>query len=106
MVWPARERFGDFDGVRVSYAKAAQDVNGLLLPAGEAWRAAWRRDERLALYGPDHFHPSPLGSYLAALVIVHRLTGAIPSLPIRLGSLELTTPQAALLRDAALEASR
>jgi hypothetical protein len=107
MVWPSRERFGDFDGVRLSYTKAAQDVDGLLLPAGEAWRVAWRRDEHLALYGPDDFHPSPLGSYLAALVIVHRLTGRMPSSPpLRLGSLELTTAQAALLRDAALEVTR
>ena len=106
MVWPSRERFGDFDGVRVSYARAAQDVNGLLLPAGDAWRAAWRRNRSLALYGPDSFHPSPLGSYLAALVIVRGLTGQVPSAPpLRLGSIELTTAQAALLRDAALEVS-
>jgi hypothetical protein len=106
MVWPSRERSGDFDGVRMSYAKAAADVNGLLLPAGDAWRAAWRRDKTLALYGADNFHPSPLGSYLAALVIVHRLTGRIPSPSPRLGSLELTTAQAALLHDAALEVTR
>jgi hypothetical protein len=106
MVWPSRERFGDFDGVRASYTNAAKDVNGLLLPAGDAWRAAWRRDAHLALYGADNFHPSPLGSYLAALVIVHRLTGGLPSSPLRLGSLELTSRQAALLRDAALDTAR
>ena len=103
MVWPSRERFGDFDGVRASYANAAKDVNGLLLPAGDAWRAAWRRDKHLALYGADNFHPSPLGSYLAALVIVHRLTGGIPPGAVRLGSLELTSAQAGLLREAVLD---
>ena len=107
MVWPSRERFGDFDGVRDSYAKAATDVNGLLLPAGDAWRAAWRRDRNLALYGADNFHPSPLGSYLAALVIVHGLTGRIPPTPpLRLGSLELTAAQATMLHDAALDIRR
>ena len=107
MVWPSRERFGDFDGVRDSYAKAAKDVNGLLLPAGDAWRAAWRRDRNLALYGADSFHPSPLGSYLAAMVIVHGLTGRIPPTPpLRLGSLELTAAQATLLHDAALDVTR
>ena len=107
MVWPSRERFGDFDGVRDSYAKAAKDVSGLLLPAGDAWRAAWRRDRNLALYGADNFHPSPLGSYLAALVIVHGLTGRIPATPpLRLGSLEVTATQAALLHDSAREVAR
>jgi hypothetical protein len=40
-----------------------------LLPAGAAWREAWRLDPSLALYSDDGFHPSPLGSYLAALAI-------------------------------------
>ena len=107
MVWPSRQRFGDFDGVRDSYANAAKDVNALLLPAGEAWRAAWRRDKALALYGADNFHPSRLGSYLAALVIVQGLTGRIPAPPpLRLGSLELTAAQAALLQEAAGDVAR
>ena len=69
MVWPSRARARDFDDVSKSYALAARDVAGLLLPAGDAWREAWRRDPSLALYGSDGFHPSGLGSYLAALAI-------------------------------------
>ena len=75
MVWPSAGRRGDFDGVKRSYKMAARDVGGLLLPVGEAWRAVWRRDARIALYGPDNFHPSPEATYLAALVIYQRLTG-------------------------------
>jgi hypothetical protein len=75
MVWPSRERFSDFDNVRRSYEIAANDVNGIFLPAGEAWRAAWRRDPSLELYGPDGFHPTLQASYLAALVIYSRLSG-------------------------------
>ena len=78
MIWPSRDRPGDFDGVSRSYAGAAALVGGALFPAGDAWRAAWRRDPALALYGPDGFHPSRLGSSLAALVIVERLTGRLP----------------------------
>ena len=59
MVWPSSNRMGDFDGVRLSYAAAAGAVGGLLIPAGDAWREAWRRDSRLALYGPDGFIPPP-----------------------------------------------
>jgi hypothetical protein len=75
MVWPAATRSFDWDGVRDSYQMAAAQAGGLFLPAGEAWREAWQRDPSLALYGADGFHPSPLGTYLAALVIAERVTG-------------------------------
>jgi hypothetical protein len=87
MVWPSRARRGDFDAVSQSYSAAAADVHGLLLPAGDAWRAAWRKDSTLALYGDDGFHPSPMGSYLAALVVYQGLTGKSPvGLPATLKS--------------------
>src|SRR6202008_3392552 len=44
MVGPSAARSGDFDGVRASYAGAATLTGGMLLPAGDAWRAAWRKD--------------------------------------------------------------
>lgn len=78
MVWPARSRDFDFDGVSDSYETAAEIVDGLLFPAGEAWRAAWRVDPELALYGPDGFHPSLLGTYLAAVVMYQQLSGNDP----------------------------
>lgn len=74
MVWPSKARFGDFDRVSESYRLAAADVQGLLLPAGDAWREAWKRDPEMPLYAADDFHPSPLGSYLTALVIFQGLT--------------------------------
>jgi hypothetical protein len=69
MVWPSKARTRDFDDVSESYTLAARDVDGILLPAGDAWREAWRRDPSLALYADDGFHPSPLGSYVAALTV-------------------------------------
>ena len=44
-----------------------------LFPAGDAWRRAWACDRGLALYGSDGFHPSRVGTYLAALVVYGRL---------------------------------
>ena len=79
MVWPAAARSGDFDGVSASYRDAAARVGGMLAAAGDAWRAAWRRDRTLGLYGPDGFHPSATGSYLAAMVIFRQLTGRLPA---------------------------
>ncbi len=78
MVWPSTARNGDFDAVRASYALAARDVGGVLLPAGDLWRAAWRRDPALQLYGADGFHPSPLGTYVAALAVYRGLAGRPP----------------------------
>jgi hypothetical protein len=74
MVWPENTRLSAFDAVRESYRAAADTADADLYPAGEAWRAAWREDSTLAFYGPDGFHPSALGSYLAALTIFHGLT--------------------------------
>ena len=79
MVWPSRQRFGDFDGVSRSYRAAAEATGGLILPAGDAWRALWRRDSKQGLYGDDGFHPSALGSYLASLVIYQGLSGRTAS---------------------------
>ena len=75
MVWPESARFDFFDEVRVSYQLAAQEVAGLFLPAGEAWLRAWAVDPQLQLYGPDGYHPSELGTYLAALVVFEGVTG-------------------------------
>jgi hypothetical protein len=110
MVWPEsvrREAFGD---VSASYRLAAQDVGGILLPAGDAWMAAWRRTPSLALYGGDGFHPSTTGSYLAALTIYAGLTGGSPAgLPVRLrlrngASVEVSASDGPVLQAAAEEA--
>jgi hypothetical protein len=75
MVWPPSGNLDRFDAVRQSYQEAAEAVHGLFLPAGEAWRAAWAVDPELPLYGADGFHPSELGTYLAALVVYEGITG-------------------------------
>jgi hypothetical protein len=103
MVWPSAARSGDFDGVAASYARAAADVNGLLLPVGEAWRAAWRRDPEAQLYGPDRFHPSALGSWLAAMVIHQQIAGKPVQLPAGFSAPGLPPDRVRLLTAAASE---
>lgn len=108
--WPQSSRSQDFDRAIESYALAAADVQGVLLPVAAAWRAAWRRDSTLALYATDGLHASPEGSYLAALVIYGGLRGTLPvGLPNVLTSRSGTTvrldrARARLLQDAAAEA--
>lgn len=75
MVWPAKVNATDFPRVEGSYLLAAEAVNGVFIPVGLAWTAAWERDPALPLYGGDEFHPSPLGTYLAALVMYEKITG-------------------------------
>jgi hypothetical protein len=75
MTWPAAQARPDlFDEVRESFQQAAHSVNGIFLPAGEAWRIAWSVDSSIPLYSADGFHPSALGSLLAALEIHGRLS--------------------------------
>jgi hypothetical protein len=73
MVWPDAAHSTSFGDVYDSYSNAALAINGMLIPAGEAWRWAWNLNPGLPLYGPDHFHPSPMGSYAAALSIFAEL---------------------------------
>jgi hypothetical protein len=113
MVWPSSSRSSDFDDVSQSYRMAARQVDGLLFPVGEAWRAAWKRDAKLALYSKDGLHPTPAGSYLAALVMYERLYGASPvGLPAKLSlsdgadPIDLPDAQAKLMQEAAVEANK
>lgn len=111
MVWPAAERLGDFDAVRESYALAARSVEGIFFPAGEAWRAAWRRNSKLALYSRDGLHPTIEGSYLAAIVIASMLTdrsarGLPSTIQLKDSVVEIAPSDAAVLQDAADEAVR
>lgn len=90
MVWPDRSRTAFFDDVRTAYRDAAISVDGMFIPAGEAWREAWESDPDLALYGPDGFHPSLVGSQVAALTVFAVLFGEeVGSLP---ALLEPTSP--------------
>jgi hypothetical protein len=79
MTWPSasqRVQFPRlFDQTRDTCQLEAQAVNGVCMAAGEAWRAAWAENASIALYGPDSYHPSPLGTYLMALVVYEHVTG-------------------------------
>jgi len=111
MVWPSVSRFFDFDGVSDSYTTAAHQVSGMLFPAGEAWRKAWGLAPNLALYDVDGFHPSLLGSYLAALVMFEQLTGRsavglAPEIPSGHGTVPLDASVATVLQEAAHAANQ
>jgi hypothetical protein len=111
MVWPSADRLAFFDEVRASYTMAAEDVGGMLIPAGEAWRAVWRRDPGVPLFRRDGVHPSPAGAFLVALSVFGMLFSRSPvGLPARVrlanGSFAQVPPDLAkLLQEAAAEAN-
>jgi hypothetical protein len=105
MVWPPQG--GNWDGVTRSYTDAAAAVDGLLFPAGEAVRAIDATEPAIPMFQTDGFHPSPAGSYLAALVIVGALTGrSTEGLSLSHPLAGLSSSQRARLERAADEANR
>lgn len=77
MVWPLQDRPKEFGATIAAYRAAAQAIDGLLAPAGEAWLRALSKDPRLRLYG-DAIHPSSFGSDLAVLALYFTLFPAGP----------------------------
>jgi hypothetical protein len=103
MVWPGLSLEFEWDDVTANYASAASAVNGILLPAGEALRAA--RTSGIQLFDSDGFHPSQSGSYLAALVIYAELAGTSPiGLTRRAGVADVPAEQVTALENAAAAA--
>lgn len=73
MVWPSLEYFYTFPGVILNYSDAAQMNNAILCPVGSHWKAYIENTGDYSYYGPDGFHPSLLGSQVAAQIIVSSL---------------------------------
>lgn len=77
MVWPETTRKRFYPQVRQSYANAAKSVGGVFLPAGLALQEILNSEPKMNLF-TDGLHPTPLGTYLAAMVISSKLTGIAP----------------------------
>jgi hypothetical protein len=105
-VWPTDGTEAGYEAVLASYAAAADAVDGLLVPAGEAWREARARDPELTITLQDGFHPSLLGSVIAAYSSWAAITGRSPiGLPAEIESpdverITLTSELAALVQAA------
>ncbi len=69
MVWPARIYYDTFPGVIANYTNAANTTGSLLCPVGLIWKNYQDRTGDYSYYGPDEFHPSALGTQVAAEAI-------------------------------------
>ena len=77
MTWPLVDRPKEFPAAIVSHRLAAQAIDAILLPVGEAWFRALTKDKRLKLY-TDGIHPTSLGGDIAVLTIFFALFPAGP----------------------------
>jgi hypothetical protein len=105
MVWPPLGSETEWDAVSASYAAAAAAANAVLLPAGEALRSAHHTNPGMPLFDVDGFHPAPLGSQGAALVIYAVAANASPvGLTARAGPTVFPASYIAALEAAAADA--
>jgi len=105
MVWPSLDDAADWDAVTASYAAAAEASHAILFPAGEALRAAYNANPGLPLFAGDRFHPAPLGSEGAALVIYSAAANVSPvGLSARAGTSSFPASQIDLLEASAADA--
>ncbi len=106
MSWPTTARPQDFPRALESAHIAAKESGAKMAPAGEAWRLALSNDPQLPLYGGDGYHPAPLGTLVAAMVLYEQLTGGdarqLPDSALRMGGVSTLTPAVLVrLREAA-----
>ena len=73
--WARSGHAADQLSIDAAYDAVAQALSARTARVGDAWQRALARKPDLILYAPDGTHPSALGSYLAALVLVEALTG-------------------------------
>jgi hypothetical protein len=77
LTWAREANPATQDALSRTYQDAALAAGAIVIPVGEAWRAA-RTDQSVSdalkatkssLFEPDGSHPSPIGTYLAACVV-------------------------------------
>lgn len=107
-IWPLATRRFDADAALTSYHNAAVAVGGILAPAGDAFTAALDADLGIGVYAFDGLHASYRGTYLAALVLLARISNVGPDAlpPIVPGFAEDSSVVRALQRAATLALDR
>ena len=104
-VWPSADELRYFDSMASAFRQAADAVDAVYLPAGDAWMEAWERSPGVELYGGDLFHPSRLGSYLAAAVMFEHFTGRdareLPDIPAGAAAVDASAETVRMLHEVA-----
>ena len=75
VTWAREDRLESQASIDSSYAALSTELGALLAPIGGAWQRVLKQDPRLALYQPDHSHPTVAGSYVGACVFYSLIYG-------------------------------
>lgn len=83
--WPRSETPKSIAALHNASVQIARDVRATVAPVGLVWdRLGGDASESLHLYAADGSHPSADGTYVAAVVLVRAVLGAVPQLaPVR-----------------------
>lgn len=73
MVWPARANYHTFNGVIANYTSAAHATGAILCPVGATWKRHIDDTGDWSYYGPDAYHPSAVGTGVAAGIVYKSL---------------------------------
>jgi hypothetical protein len=76
--WARRGVPEDQTAIDAAYRRAGAAARGIVAHTAEAWQRALKQRPGLRLYHDDGSHPTPAGSYLAAIAIYRALTGQPP----------------------------
>jgi lysophospholipase L1-like esterase len=74
LTWARRPTPETQDRLTRAYAALAAETGARLAPVGVAWQQARAQRPALELFDPDGTHPSPAGSYLAAVTLWATIT--------------------------------
>ena len=89
------------DTLQSKYNKTGQQLGATVAPVGTAWKRHYAKST-IKLHSQDALHPSPHGTYLAALVFYCTLTGQDPA-GLSTGGLNISAADAKMLQQTAWE---
>lgn len=79
LTWPRKGRASAQDSLTRPFRQLATEVGALIVPVGPAWLEVQKIDSTLELYFSDQSHPSPMGTYVAAVTFYRMIFNELPS---------------------------
>lgn len=77
--WPVVSTYEGMDSLlNKRYTQLSDSLNAKLVRVGDVWKAIRKQYPELELYDADESHPSPLGTYAAAVTFASTLFGIHP----------------------------
>jgi len=75
MIWARQAEPENQARITEAHKILASEIGAKIAPAGEVWHKILREHPDIALYREDGNHATPLGSYLAAVVLFYTISG-------------------------------